>query len=127
MTWRQRLVSIDRPFQTFIRKPSVDLFFDRVPLPSFPQVALAGRINRRVEKEREDRRRRPIDRHRHTRRRRHEVKARVEPLRVVECRDRDPGVADLAEDVRLYRRVRAIERDRIKGRRQTRRGLALAH
>ena len=75
-------------------------------------------VDRGVEEEREDRRRRAVDRHRHRGRRRDEVEAVVERLHVVERRDRDAGGADLAVDVGAQVGVAAVERHRVERGRQ---------
>ena len=53
-------------------------------------------------------------------RRRRQVEAGVELLHVVERRDVDAGVADLAVDVRTRRRIFAVQRDRIERGRKAR-------
>ena len=74
-----------------------------LPFTGLAQVLLDLLVDRRVHEERQDHRRRSVDRHRHRRCRRTEVEARVELLHVVDGGDRDTRVADLAVDVRAAR------------------------
>ena len=93
---------------------AVDPPLGRVPLADRAQVLLDLLVDRGVHEEREDDRRRPVDRHRDRRRRRAEIEAGVEALRVVDGRDRDARVADLAVDVGPRMGILAVERDRVE-------------
>ena len=96
----------------------------RVPLPDRAQVLLDLLIDRGVHEEREDDRRRAVDRHRDRGRRRAEIESRVEPLRVVDGGDRDARVADLAVDVGPRMGILAVQRDRVERGREAHGGLA---
>ena len=75
-------------------------------------------VNGRVQEEREDCRRRAVDRHRHRGARCGEVEPGVERLHVVQGGDRDAGRADLAVHVRRRVRVAAVQRHRVERGRQ---------
>ena len=88
-------------------------------------VGLGLLVDRGVQEHREDRRGRPVDRHRDAGRRRAEVEAGVEHLHVVERGDADARRADLAVDVGALGGVAAVERDRVERRREPGRRLTL--
>jgi hypothetical protein len=90
----------------------------RLQLAFRRQPALALLVDGRVEEEGEQHRRRAVDRHRNRRRRIAQVEARVQLLGVVDRRDADTRIAHLAVDVGPGRRVLAIQRHGIEGRRQ---------
>ncbi len=95
-----------------------DFRFDlgRLPLRDDPPLALL--IDRGVQEEAEEHRRRAVDRHRHRRRRIGEIEARIELLRVVDIRDRDAGVSDFAVDVGAPVGVFTVKRHRVERRRE---------
>ena len=82
-------------------------------------------VDHGVQEHRQDRRRRPVDRHRDARRRRAEVEAGVEDLHVVEGRDAHAGGADLAVHVGALGGVAPVEGDRVEGGGQARGRLPL--
>ena len=92
-----------------------------------PEVTLYLLVDRGVHEESQDGRRRAVDRHRYGGRRIAQVEARVKTLHVVDGGDRNPGVADLAPDVRPQARIRAVERDRVERRGQAVRRLPARH
>ena len=95
-------------------------------LPTLPgDEGLDLLVDDRVEEEGEDGRRRAVDRHRDRGGWGDEVEAVVERLHVIEGGDRDTGGADLAVDVGARVGVATVEGDRVEGRRQARRRLAL--
>ncbi len=96
--------------------PGVDLRGLGRALLLDPLLALL--VDRGVQEEAEQHRRRTVDRHRHRRRRIGEVEAGVELLGVVDAGDRHARVADLAVDVRPVVGILAVERDRVERRRQ---------
>ena len=71
-------------------------------------------IDRRVQIHREDGRRRAVDRHAHAGVGRAQIEAVVQHFEVVERRDADARIADLAVNVGPQRRVVAVKRDRIE-------------
>ena len=119
----RQIALVARPLLAF--EVRVDLLLRRLPVAGLAQVLLDLLVDRRIHEERQDHRRRAVDRHRDRGRRRAQIEARIELLHVVDGRDRNAGVADLAVDVRALVRVLAVQRDRIERRRQARRGLAL--
>ena len=92
--------------------------------PSRSRKAVELLVHRGVQEHRQDRRRRPVDRHRHRRGGDAQVEAGVELAHVVQGRDRHPGRADLAVDVRALVGVAAVEGDRVEGGGQPRGRLA---
>ena len=82
----------------------------RVGLEVFFHLLVDGGVH----EHRQDDRCRAVDGHRHTGGRRAQVEARIQLLHVVQGRHVDPGVADLAVDVRARRRVFAVQGDRIE-------------
>ncbi|MCW0416172.1 hypothetical protein NB689_001926 [Xanthomonas sacchari] len=86
----------------------------RIGLEMFLHLLVDGGVH----EHRQDHRRRTVDGHRHAGGRRAQVEAGVQLLHVVQGRDVDSGVADLAVDVRARRRVLAVQGDAVEGRGQ---------
>ncbi len=111
------------------QRPGLDLLvlvlgrIAAVLLPELLHLLIDGGIH----EHRQNHRRRTVDGHRHRGRRRAQVEARVQHLHVVERRDRDAGIADLAVDVRTRIGIEAVERHRIEGRGQAVRRHALGY
>ena len=99
-----------------IAEPCVDRCLRLFPFAGLAQVLLDLLIDRRVHEEREDHRRGSVDRHGHRRRRCAKIESGIQLLHVVDRRDRNAGIADLAEDIRPLVRILAVQRDRIEGR-----------
>ena len=75
-------------------------------------------VNCGVHEHRQNRRSRAVDRHRHTGAGAAQIKAAIQHLHVIQRGNTHARVADLAVNVGPHSRIVAIQRDRIKSRRQ---------